>query len=53
VQQGERRHGVDDVLAVLLHVGVADRQVLAPGADLGGDRQRAGLARPQVGDGQL
>src|SRR5215207_6208997 len=31
VQQGERRHGVDQALTVLLRVRLGDRQVLAAG----------------------
>src|SRR3569833_847956 len=53
VQQRERGDGVHDVLAVLLDVNVADREVLAAGAHLRGDRQRTGRAGSQIRDGEL
>ena len=49
--QGEGRQGVDQRLAVLLHVGLADRQAVATLAHPGRHLQLAGLARAQVGDG--
>ena len=53
VQQREGGDGVHEAAAVLLDVGLADRQVLAAGAHPGGDVQPAGLSGAQVGDGEL